>query len=300
MQDVPVGILGGAHDQLGALSRRGEGGRVLVLHQLLSAFRHLVPDEPHGPQDGLPGLVRGQRLQTLLGGQLDIDAHAIRQQTQLLHQLRRRAGDGLGVDIAVEAVLLPQDPQGADHLFGGVVGIAQHAGGEEQPLNVVPPVKADGQLCQLPRRKRRAARVVAAPVDAVLAVVHAGIAQQHLQQRDAPSVGGKAVAASGDGGGRVADLSRLEFPPDAAGCTGGVILGGVRQDGQLIQKLHWSCRGAAALGTALQPVDQVHQVHRSGQRAHDHDHITHSSHNSYLHWNLCSTHIIYRTAVLVK
>ena len=94
-------------------------------------------------------LVRGQRLQALLGGQLDVNAEPVGQQPQPLHQLRRRAGDGLGVDIPVEAVLLPQDPQALDHPLGGVVRAAQHAGGEEQPLDIVAAVEADGQLRQL-------------------------------------------------------------------------------------------------------------------------------------------------------
>ena len=301
-QNMPVVVLRSAYDQLGALSRRGKAGRVLVLDQLLPALERLVPDQSHRAQDRFPRFVRRQRLQSLLRGQLNVDAHAVRQQAQLLHQLRRRAGDGLGVNIAVEAIVLPQDAQGADHLFGGIIGIAQHTGGEKQPFNIVPPIKADGQLSQLPGRECGAPHVVGAPVDTVLAVIDATVGHQHLQQRNAPPVGGKAVTAPGDGGGRVADFPRLKAALDAAGCAGGVILGGVREDRQLLQKLHGSGRSAAALtplGT-LQPVDQVHQVHRSGQRAQNHDHISHSSHNDYLRWNVCSMHIIYRTRVSVK
>ena len=57
----------------------------------------------------------------------------------------------LAVDVAVEAVFLPQQPQAADHQLRGVVGAAQHAGGEEQPLDVVPAVELDGEVGQLLR-----------------------------------------------------------------------------------------------------------------------------------------------------
>ena len=83
-------------------------------------------------QDRLPGLIRGQRLQTLLTGQLDVHTEPVGQQSQLMHQLRRRTGDSFGVDVTVETILLPQDTQGPDHLLHGVVRIAQYAAGEEQ------------------------------------------------------------------------------------------------------------------------------------------------------------------------
>ena len=111
VQDVPVGILRRADDELGALSGGGEGGRVLILRELGLALARLIADEPHRAQNGAPGLVRGQRPQPLLGRKLDVDAQPVGQQPQPVHQLRRRAGDGLGVDVAVEAIVLAQDTQ---------------------------------------------------------------------------------------------------------------------------------------------------------------------------------------------
>ena len=155
-----------------------------------------------------------------------------------MHQLRRRTGDSFGVDVTVETIFLPQDTQGPDHLFHGVVRIAQYAAGEEQAFYVIPPEKADGQFRQFTGREGGAARIIAAPVDAVLAVVHAGIAQQHLQQRDAPPIGRKAVTAAGDGRGGVADHTRPESAAHAAGRTRRVVFGRIRQDRQLIQQFH--------------------------------------------------------------
>ena len=107
MQDVPVRVPCGSHDELGALTRRGKDRSVLVLYQLCLALGSLVPNQRHRPQNGLLALIRGQRLQPLLGGELDIHAEPVRQEAQLLHQLRRCAGDSFGVDISVEPVFLP-------------------------------------------------------------------------------------------------------------------------------------------------------------------------------------------------
>ena len=59
-QDVEVRVRRGPHDQLGALPGRGEPGGVAVLHQLLPALLSPHPNLPHGSQDGLLRLVRGQ------------------------------------------------------------------------------------------------------------------------------------------------------------------------------------------------------------------------------------------------
>lgn len=148
----------------------------------------------------------------------------------------------------VETILLPQDTQGTDHLLHGVVRIAQYAAGEEQTFYVIPPKEADGQFRQFTGREGGAARIIAASVNAVLAVVHAGIAHQDLQQRDAPPIGRKAVTAAGDGRGGVADHTRPESAAHAAGRTRCVVFGRIRQYRQLVQQLHafMPCGGAGA------------------------------------------------------
>ena len=96
--------------------------RELVL-RLPYALRDLV----HGPQHILAALVRREALQALARGQFEIDAHAVGQPTQPGDQPFVRAGNGLGVDIAAEAVLLPQQRQRAYHQFHGVIRAADHA-----------------------------------------------------------------------------------------------------------------------------------------------------------------------------
>ena len=101
----------------------------------------------HGPEDGVPPLVRGQQVQAALAGQFHVDAQAVGEVTQLLHKLRAGAGDGLGVDVAAKAVFAPQQPQDRQHPLGGVVRGAQHRAGQKQPLDVVAAVELHGQLC---------------------------------------------------------------------------------------------------------------------------------------------------------
>ena len=245
---MPVAVVGSAHDQLCALSRRGKHRCVPVLRQLRLTLCRAVADQSHRAQDRLPGLIRGQRLQTLLTGQLDVHTEPVGQQSQLMHQLRRRTGDSFGVDVTVETILLPQDTQGTDHLLHGVVRITQYATGEKKALDIISPEKADGQFRQFTGCESGAARIIAAPVDAVLAVIHAGVAHQDLQQRDAPPIGRKAVTAAGDGRGGVADHTRPESAAHAAGRTRCVIFGRIRQYRQLVQQLHafMPCGGAGA------------------------------------------------------
>ena len=235
---MPVRVPGSADDELGALARRGKDRGVLILHQLRLALGGPVPDEGHRPQDGLLVFIRGQGLQPLLGGKLDIDAEPVRQQAQLLHQLRGRAGDGFGVDISVEPVFLPQQAQTLDHLFGGVVGAAQDAGGQEQALDIIAPVEPDGQLRQLPGGEGRPAGIVGPAVDAVFAVVAAVVREQHLQERHAAAVGRKRVAAACDGRGRAADLALLIAALGPARSAGGVVLCRVGKDRELVEKVH--------------------------------------------------------------
>ena len=235
-QDVPVALRRGADDHLGGLARRGKPGGVAVFCQLAAALPDAVPDLGHGGQDGPLFLVGTQAAEAGLAGQLDVDAQPVGQQPQPAGEEGFGPGDGLGVDVAVEAVLLPQEPEGLDHGLGGAVGPAPHGGGEEQPLDVVAPVEGDGELRQLPGGEGGPRQVVGAAVDAVGAVVGAAIGQQHLQQGDAPAVGGEGVAAAGGHG--AAQPAGPGGAIQPAGGAGRVVLGRVGQDGQLVQQLH--------------------------------------------------------------
>ena len=199
-QDAAVALSGRADDHLRGLPRRGKARRVTVFDQLTPVFLSAVRDEAHGPQHGGSCFVRREGAQRRFARQLDVDAQTVGEHPKLLDQLRRGAGDGLCVDVAVEAVFAAQDGQCADHQLRRVVRRAQHAGGEKEPFNIVAPVELDGQVGKLLGREGRAARFVRAPVDTVFAVVHTVVREQYLEQRDAPSVCGKAVTAAHDAG----------------------------------------------------------------------------------------------------
>ena len=120
-----------------------------VLDQLLFVLLTLLPNEPHGGQNGCFSLVGRESGQPLLGRQLDIHTEPIGQKAQLTDKLGACTGNGLGVDIAVEAVLLPQKAQSLDHALGGVVRIAQDAAGEKKTFNIIAAVELDGSASSL-------------------------------------------------------------------------------------------------------------------------------------------------------
>ena len=221
-----------AHDHLGALPGGREFGRVAVDRQLLFALGTGHGDLLHGPEDGVPPLVRGQQVQALLAGQLYIHAQAVGKIAQLLQQLWAGTGNGLGVDIAAKAVLAPQQPQSGQHPFGGVVRGAQHCAGKKKSLDVVAAVEFHGQLRQLPGREGGPGDVVGFAVDAVAAVEGTAVGHEHFQKAHAAAVGGEGVAAAR----RIAAAQGAR--PGRAGCAAGsagyIVFGAVGQNGQLV------------------------------------------------------------------
>ena len=229
-----VRLRGSAHDHLGALPGGGKLGRVAVKGKLLPAGSAGHRDLLHGAKDGVPPLVRGKQVQAALAGQLHVHAQTVGQIPQLLQKLRACARNGLGVDVAPEAVFTPQQPQHRQHPLGGVVRGAQHRAGQKQPLDVVAAVELHGQLCQFPGRKGGAGDIVGAAVDAVAAVEGAAVGHEHLEQADAAAIGGKGVAAAR--GIATAYRARARGAGRPAGGAGNVIFGAVRQNGQLVHQ----------------------------------------------------------------
>ena len=135
--------------------------------------------------------------------------------------------------------------------------------------------KAANELKERLERMLGPAGVIAAAVDAVPTVVGAGVGHQYLQQGDAPPVRRKAVAAAGDGGGGIAHLSRHEAPAHTAGGTRRIILGGVGEDLQLLQKVHGLYRAAAPAGL-LHPLHKAHDIDGYGGGAENDDDIGYS------------------------
>ena len=128
-EDLLVRLRGRPNDHLGRLSRWSEAGGVAVPDQLLEGGGDVIPDLAHRGQNILLGLVRAQQGQAALRRQFDVDAQPVAQGAQPPGEGRVRPGDGLGVNVAPETVLLPEQTQHGDHPFRGVVRIAQHRRG---------------------------------------------------------------------------------------------------------------------------------------------------------------------------
>ena len=140
------------------------------------------------------------------------------------------------MDVAGEAVVAAQDAGDAQQLLHGVVGRLHHAGGEEQPFDVVALVELEGEGDDLLDREAGARGVGGAAVDAVGAVVKAPVGQQDLQERDAAAVGRIGVADAHAAGRAEAGLAARALRR-AGGGAGGVVLGGIGEDAQLRGKL---------------------------------------------------------------
>ncbi len=107
---------------------------------------------------------------------------------------------------------------------------------EEQPLDVVAPVKGHGQLSQFLRLEGGADDVVGLAVGTVGAVVFACVGQQHLEQRHTAAVLGPGVADAAEAG--VAHPLAAIGPLDAAGGARHVIARRFAQNSQFFHQIH--------------------------------------------------------------
>ncbi len=237
-EDRAVGGGCRAHDHLRALTTRGEARGLDALAPFRFRLVDPVLDHGHRRADAADVLLRGQLLQVDLGGQLHVDADAVRPAAGLGDEFGGGFRDGLEVDVAAKVVLDPQRARDLDHLLHRVVGVADDPGAKEQALDVVAPVEVERELDHLLGREARAAHVAALAVDAVQAVVDAEVGQQDLEQRHAAAIGRVAVAdARARGGTQPFAVARVALGRAAARARG-VVLGGVGEDGKLGGKVH--------------------------------------------------------------
>ncbi len=195
-------------------------------------------DEGHGAEDGVPALLGAQGPEACLGRQLDIHAHPVGEEPESADKGRRGPGDGLGVDIPSETVLLPEDFRRPDELHHGVVRRSDDGRAEEESLDVIPSVHLDGQVGEFPGSKGCPRDVGAPPIHAVGAVENAVVGEQDLEQGDAPPVVGPAMADAAEG--RAAHGAP---PPGAsAGRAGHVVFRSFGEHRELSQSLHDNLR----------------------------------------------------------
>ncbi|MPL99232.1 hypothetical protein SDC9_45449 [bioreactor metagenome] len=237
-QNGKVVLRGGPHHELGALSRGNEGRSGPAGTPPFFSFLDGSADEGHGAEDGVPALLGGEGPEACLGRQLDIHAHPVGEEPESAEKGRRGAGDGLGVNVASETVLLPEDCRRPDELYHGVVRRTDDGGAEKEPFDIVSPVHLDGQVREFPGSEGGPRDVGAPPVHAVGAVENAVVGEQDLEQGDAPSVVGPAMADAAEGG------AAHGAPPSgaSAGRAGHVVFRSFGEHRELSQSLHDNLR----------------------------------------------------------
>ena len=134
----------------------------------------------HGTVNRRAVFFRRQRLQAADGGQLDIDAQAIRIQAGAGQQIGRRIRNGFKVDVAAKIMVFAQHARHFNHLLHGVVRILNNAAGQKQAFNAVAAVKIKRQLNNFIDAEARPGHIAADPVDAVKAVIGAKIGEQYF------------------------------------------------------------------------------------------------------------------------
>ena len=233
---MPVALRGGPHNHLGRLSRRSKAGGVAVEGKLLFRGGNTVPNLAHRGENSVLFLIWGQQSQTGGTGQFDVYREPVGQQTQPPSEKRVCPWNRFCMDVTAETIVFPQNPQGLNHQFGGVVRILEDRRRQKQPFDVVAAVKSHGQLTQLLRSESRSGYIIGLPVDAVLAVVDAKISLEYLQQRDAPPICREGVTAPRHSGASDGPSPARTVQP--AGSTCRIVFGRIGQNIQLVQQLH--------------------------------------------------------------
>ncbi|MPN57479.1 hypothetical protein SDC9_205173 [bioreactor metagenome] len=88
VDDLVIALGAGPDDHLRGLPGRGKPRRPAAQAERLRAQRCFPRDLPHRRKDGFPLFVGSQAVQAVFAGQLHVDAHAVGQQPQRVHQFR--------------------------------------------------------------------------------------------------------------------------------------------------------------------------------------------------------------------
>ena len=201
-KDGGVGGGIGADEHLGALAGgegRGFGGVGFAFFGM--ALVDFLPDMAHGLFGAEEVFFGGEGVEALLGGEFDVDADAVGVLAGEGDERLRGFGDGFEVDVASKMMDLAQFTGDVDDEFHGMVGAADDAAAEEEAFDVIAFVEVEGELDDFVGGEAGAGDVAGAAVDAVVAVVEAGVGHEDLEEGDAAAVGGIGVADAGAAGG---------------------------------------------------------------------------------------------------
>src|SRR5437763_9324712 len=140
------------------------------------------------------------------------------------------------MNVTAELMLDSQLARDVHDLLHRVVGIPDNSGTEEQPLDVIAPVKIERELNNFISRETRARHIAR---DAVKAIVDAVVREQNLEQRNAAPVRRVAMTDPRTGRGTESAGARVTLRRPAARARR-IVLGSVREDCQFRRELHLS------------------------------------------------------------
>lgn len=136
------------------------------------------------------------------------------------------------MDVAAKAMRDAQFPRHPHHLFHRMIGRADNAGREKQPLDIVAPIELQRQPHHLLGSKPRPLDIARRTIDAIGAIIDTEIGEQYLQERNAAPVRRIGMAyARPLRGAKSAGCSRAAFRR-AAGGTGRIVFGRIGKNGQ--------------------------------------------------------------------
>jgi hypothetical protein len=173
----------GSNEHLGALTG-GEGRRFWGVGSTFfgMALLDFFADVAHGHFGSGEAFFRGERVEALLTGEFDVDANPVGVTSGEGDEFGGCLRDGFKVNVAAKMVVLAEFSSDLDDQFHGVVGAADDAAAQEEALDVVAFVKVEGELHDFIRSEAGSSDVAGATVDAVMAIVEAGVGEEDFQQ----------------------------------------------------------------------------------------------------------------------
>ena len=234
-----VGVVS-ADNHLGGLAGGGEGfglvgGRDVFVATGFFVFLNTLTNAAHGLAGAAEVFFGSEGGKAFLCRKFDVDTNTVSIFSGLVDEFLRGFRNGFEVDVAAEMMVFAKGARDLVDLLHGVIGIANNTGAEEEAFDVVALVEVEGELDDFLGSEPGTRGVAGAPVDAVVAIVDAGVSQENLEEGDAPAIGGIAVAnpcAAGRAESFGVFSRRVALVGAAAG-TRGIVFGGVGEDGEL-------------------------------------------------------------------
>ena len=172
LHDVGVGLVGGAHDELGRVLDAGAP----------AATGRQAADEPHRPHDvAVVILLRRQRPEGPARRHLDVQRHGVGNVHGLLDGGVRRPGNDLQVQVPAIRVPAAEDLCHGQHAVHRGVGVANNARRQEQAEHPPGPHVIHERGGHFLRGESAPGGVAVAPQGAIPAVVRAGVRQKRLE-----------------------------------------------------------------------------------------------------------------------